>query len=485
MTYSIKNIQKIVPRETIHHEIKEATFPSLVNTLGSYGFNTWAALLSLSLFRQCSPLYDAITRITCESKMIEPFIYKIDSDEYLDKHPVLDLLKKPNYEQTREEFIEQAEQYHKVTGNAYFIVTARNPLLPVAEIFNASPEFVSITGNSPDAPPETYQYSALSDNQVFKPEIIKGQLRYFNFNKTQELLHWKQLDIFKSRSFHYGMSSITPLWLEIEQYLKASNHNLSMLIRGVSSAGIFSTPDKLTMDQRTYLREQLDRFHAGANNAGRTIIVDGGMDFTQTTITNKDMDYERMLERITKRIYSTEKIPLPQVTSDTMTYNNMEVSKLELYDNAVLPLTHSLFSFLQRFLMPRYEKDPNNYLIEYEEGKIPALAVRRFETIKRQKELGIFSVNELRTELKYENAVGGSNIFASGAMSTIPIANVPDATEDLEPLADDFEEEVDVDVSDGEKDSRYLAFLYAGKNMKNSDGTPAFTNEEMKQLWQA
>jgi len=434
-------------------------------------------------------LFDAVTRITDESKKVEPFIYRRKQDDFIDVHPLLELLKKPNLKQTYSEFAEEAHQYQLVTGNSYIIATSKTPTSPVYELFNASPEYISITGSSPDSTPLVYQYTQLShQDSTFHPQEIKGLIRYFTRDGRKEIIHWKKPDLLKSRAVYYGMSPVTPLWLEIEQYLKASNHNLSMLLRGVTSAGIFTAEGRLGNDQRTALREQLDKYHAGANNAGRTIVIDGGMKFEQTSFSNRDMDYEKMQDRVTKNIYKAYKIPLPLIAAETMTYSNREVAKLDLYDNAVLPLAGSFFDKIHQYLMFRYEKDPYNFVIKYEESKVSALAVRRFETLNRQRTLGIFSTNELRTELGFENAIGGSDVYGASG-SGIPIAKVPDGTEDLESLQEDLNESDDIgdvdDADDADSKKSALSFFHAAKSMKNKDGSDAFTIDELQKIWQS
>ena len=478
MSYAFKSLGKIVPHRTIETKSYGSDYTSTINTMINVGMNPYAAYLYLIIFYQCAPIYDAITRITDEAKCIHPYIFDVKKEEYTDQDPLLTLLHKPNMIQTYAEFVEEACQYYKITGNNYFIVTAKNENAEPYEIYNASPEYMTITGSNPVKYPDSYVYSQFSwADGTFRPVEINRQLRYFTQDRTKELIHWKHPNLLKSVSMYYGRSPLSADWLEIQEYIKATNHNLSMLIRGVTSAGIFMVDGRMSADQRAYLREQLDLFHAGANNAGRTIVLEQGQKFEQTTFSNRDMDYEKMQERVTKLLYMTNKIPLPIISAESMTYNNREVANLDLYDNAVMPLIRILFDKLHQYLMPRYrQKDSNNFKLEYEESKVPALAVRRYETLLRQRKLGIFSINELRQEIKYENAVGGSGVYAENG--SFPVAQVPDGSADQEPLTQDFDND-----NDTVEEEKKLSFFHAGKNMKNPDGTNAFSFEELKKIW--
>lgn len=64
----------------------------------------------------------------------------------------------------------------------------------------------------------------------------------------------------------------------------------SFLERGAQPSGIITHPGMMTADQRVSLREQFTERHAGTANAGRTLILDGGLDWKASQISPEDAE---------------------------------------------------------------------------------------------------------------------------------------------------------------------------------------------------
>lgn len=62
----------------------------------------------------------------------------------------------------------------------------------------------------------------------------------------------------------------------------------SFLDKGMAPSGVIESPHVLTADQYDQLRRQMGERHDGANNAGRTLLLDGGMTWKASQISPED-----------------------------------------------------------------------------------------------------------------------------------------------------------------------------------------------------
>ncbi|QQN74820.1 phage portal protein [Croceicoccus sp. YJ47] len=82
----------------------------------------------------------------------------------------------------------------------------------------------------------------------------------------------------------------------------ANRHARQFLANGASPSGVIKHPGAMTAEQRKNLREQFDARHAGAGNAGRALVLDGGLEWQQAQISPEDA------ELLSTRKFGTEEI---------------------------------------------------------------------------------------------------------------------------------------------------------------------------------
>jgi hypothetical protein len=132
------------------------------------------------------------------------------------------------------------------------------------------------------------------------------------------------------------------------------------------------------------------------------------------------MDYAKLDNTASQAIYQRYKIPLPLVTTEATTFNNMSTAIELLYDMAVLPLADTMFAGLSMFLLPRYGLDPAKVQITYNPESINALKQRRLNEIEQRKKIGIETINELREQLPNRDRVQGGDVVLQPA-TLIPV----------------------------------------------------------------
>jgi HK97 family phage portal protein len=405
-----------------------------------------SAFAAIQMYSDSMPFYNAVDMRARHYSQIPIRLFDKVKDEFIDNHPVLDLLKNPNADISGLEFSYSYVSFFDITGNNFILATGRVDRPPL-ELINIPPQNITFGTstkfsilNVPDWIQMTATSSGISD-MFFAEEVREGNqtsIRFYNVGRDRELWHMRLFNPKRNSGNFWGMSRAKPIFLEIQQYLSGNNNNWSILKRGsrMSVAWVNNRGEELTEVQWNRLQEQADKYK-GDTNAGGTPILDG-MDIKDIQSKNTDMQFKELQEAMLSRISVVYGIPLAMLLDKSMTLNNLETSGLLLYDNAVMPLAVYLYDELTRFLLPRY-KDTENLIFKFSESDVPVLRPRVLENAKRQRELNVNTINEIRT------AIGDQPLDEGGDVVFISATLVPagvDLGEDDEPtdsLLDDEE----------------------------------------------
>lgn len=437
-------------------------------------------ILAVSYYTKCSPLYNAVDMIATAIQSISPLVYDKEKEIWIKNHPVLDLLKLPNADITWEEFIYSLVSFYIVTGDAYSIASGK-PETPPKELYCYPSQAVTVLPGK-DGFVQTMQTTLYWGTDLYTRNEINNRFRYYNKQQTAEIWHIKHFNPTTIQGNVYGMSPLNPIYYEINQHQSANRHNLSVLERGVTPSGILSLNPPVDEDIFTRIQQQLDKTHAGAANAGRMMLLNWGLDYKSTTMSNKDMDFLELKKEVTNAIYKNLKIPLALVNTESMTLDNFSQSMIAFYDHAVLPIANRIFSELSNFLMPRYGDNNDNLILSYNVGDITALEPRRNTQLKILNDLGIFTINQLRAECGAEPLQGGNAIY--GQASQIPIATDPN-DQSILPNYDDLPALDNVGGNDeklGAKKTSRAKFTEILRAKVDADGNQLFTEEEINKI---
>jgi HK97 family phage portal protein len=430
-----------------------------------------AARQTINYYCITAPLSDGIDRLTTNISSIPPLIWDKKENLFVENHPLEQLLQNPNFEDTWKEFATAFSTFLLLTGDNYMIANSLD--------MNGEPRQLFIV------PPQTVDRNIGLDNLTLSYNVNYGAepIKY-NLVKTltgdrylatlpngvvSELYHSMVLNPLTAYYKIKGKSPIGSLYYEIEQYIASNIHNLSRLKRGTTLDGVFTYPEKLKDDEYNELKAQVEEYWSGECNAGKPFILEGGLEFQSNPKDNKDMDYDKLDDRLTTKIYNKLRIPLSFISKETMNLANMESSRLRIYHEAVLPWTDHIFADLTKFLMPRY-KNSENLIVWYDKGLISALEPERNEQLQAKQKLGVYTINEIRGMDRAEPIDGGQNVY--GQASEVPIATDP---EDEFTDGDELTQEP-VAPANPQKMAEIL------KLYKDSEDKPLFAEDEINHI---
>lgn len=423
----------------------------------SPGFNgDLMAYEAMRLYRKCTPFYQAVNMRASAGSAV-PVSLLDSSGEIVMAHPLITVLSKPNPMQSWSGFVRSALTSFDVCGEAFFVVTTDSKKTPM-EIYTirANDVTANVDSGSAFGVIESWRWQTNGGSETFylSSDEAGGSYRYINKTGDRELWQWADYNPDAGSGGGRGMSRATPLWLQIQQFIEADNNNYSVLMRGArpSVAWTWQHDQPMTDDQYERWKEQVKAYE-GSQNAGRQVLVDN-LKPEVISVSNRDMEFATNRKTVRSDIFSAYGIPLALVNADSMTMDNLKVSNVLFYDNAVLPVLNDFYSELSALLLPRY-RDAAGYVISYDASSVSALQLRSVDAVYQQSRIGVLTDNELRTQLGYESVLGGDVIYKPS--SSVPVG-----------------EDVNTDDNVEEQRKRFIAHM---REVKNADGGRAFSDE--------
>lgn len=201
----------------------------------------------------------------------------------ISEHRLLNLLNSPNPCIGRSDFFETIYSHKLIGGNAYIQLIKDSNNLPV-ELFALRPDRISIiAGNG--CVPQGYRYEVNGTEKDFRVDRITGRSDILHLKKFHPLNDW------------YGLSSIEAAAYSIDQHNEASAWNQALLQNGARPSGalIVKTGENgegeyLSEEQYVRVKNQMEDVYSGSANAGRPMLLEGGLEWKEMSISPKDMD---------------------------------------------------------------------------------------------------------------------------------------------------------------------------------------------------
>jgi len=256
-----------------------------------------------------------------------------DGDAEVSAHPLLDLLRKPNPGQPGREFGEQLYGFLLVAGNAYVEKVEIDGT--VRELHALRPDRMKAVASS-NGWAEAYDYS------------VNGQ------SVRLPRQHVLQLRLFNPLNDHYGMSPLEAAQRAIDTHNAASAWNKAMLDNSARPSGalVYAAGDgQLTVEQFERLKKELEDSYQGASNAGRPMVLEGGLDWKEMGYSPKDMEYSAAKDGAAREVALAFGVPpmLLGIPGDNTFANFMEANR-SFWRQTVLPMASRMAEAITGFL---------------------------------------------------------------------------------------------------------------------------------------
>ncbi|MEO0412946.1 MAG: phage portal protein [Pseudomonadota bacterium] len=326
----------------------------------------WSYTQSASDALSTNPVVQRCLRLITESAA--SIGWKVYEDgAHLSDHPLVSLLACPNPLSSRSALTEAVISHLLLHGNAYIEKVLDEDASRAVELYVLRPDRVDVKPGA-SGWPERYVYKVGGQSAAFPVDPVSGASR---------ILHLKTHNPLDD---HYGQSALQAAGRALALHSAADGWSKALLENAARPSGALVLKSEsgwptLSEEQFSRLRAQVEENFQGQANAGRPMILEGGLSWQPMGFSPADMDFQATKQAAARDIALAFGVPpmLLGIPGDN-TYANYQEANKALWRLTVLPLLRKLIDALNQWLVhpvgPRLE-------LRLDDMTIPALAEDR------------------------------------------------------------------------------------------------------------
>ena len=320
-----------------------------------------------------------------------PWLLYDERGAEIEVHPLLDLLAHPNPVQDGASFMEAVVVNLMTAGNAYIEAVRPKEGKPPQELYALRPDRMKVVPAASGLP-LGYEYTVGSKVARWAADPLTGESGILHIKHFHPLDDW------------YGMAPLEAAMLSIDQHNAAGAWNQALLNQGARPSGALvyapkDGPSNLTDEQMSRLRDEFSQNYQGRGNAGRPMILEGGLEWKEMSLSPKDMDWLSGRDAAARDIALAFGVPVQLIgIQGAQTYANMQEARLAFYEETVLPLAGRIVAAFDHWLAPHYG---GGVYLDVDCDEVSALTARRDALWDKIERACFLSVNEKREALGY------------------------------------------------------------------------------------
>jgi len=312
--------------------------------LNSMAGDMWSASGFASLAQKGyarNPVVYRCVRMIAEAATRVRFAVR-QGNETLNEHPVLALLAAPNPRQSGSEILEAVYTYLYTGGNAYLDAVLVDG--QVKGLFALRPDRMRVVPGK-NGWPVAYDYTVAGHTS----RLHQHQ------DPIARILH---LSLFHPLDDHYGLAPLEAAKFSLDTHNAAAKWNKSLLDNAARPSGalVYSAAGgNLSKEQFERLKQELEAGFQGAGNAGRPMVLEGGLDWKSMALTPRDMDFIEAKNTAAREIALAFGVPpmLLGIPGDN-TYANYAEANRVFWRQNIVPLVNRVGAMLTRWLAPAF-----------------------------------------------------------------------------------------------------------------------------------
>ncbi|MCP5039092.1 MAG: phage portal protein [Rhodobacteraceae bacterium] len=338
----------------------------------SSGRVAWSPRDTVSLTRTgfvANPVGFRAVKLIAEAAAALPLVLQ-DNERRYEVHPVMDLIRHPNVAQGRAELFEALYGQMLLSGNGYLEAVGAETGIP-GELHVLRSDRMSLIPGA-DGWPVAYEY-----------KVGNRKHRFAAGEDFSPICHIKS---FHPQDDHYGLSPMLAAATAVDVHNSASRWSKSLLDNAARPSGaiVYNGADgqsQLSSDQYDRLLCEMESHHVGARNAGRPMLLEGGLDWKPMGFSPSDMEFQKTKEAAAREIATAFGVPpmLIGIPGDA-TYANYQEANRAFYRLTVVPLVTRVAASVGAWLSGFGGEDVT---LKPDLDQVPALAVERDQQWKR------------------------------------------------------------------------------------------------------
>jgi len=334
-----------------------------------------------------NPVVHRCVKLVAEAAASVPWILR-DGAMEPERHPLLDLVRRPNPREDGGSFLESLFGHLLVAGNAYAEAVCVGGV--PRELYVLRPDRMRVVPGS-DGWPAAYDYTVGGRTVRLARE---------GGCPVDPVLH---LRLFNPVDDHYGLSPMQAAAGAVDIHNAASAWNKALLDNAARPSGalVYRGPDGIgqTDAQFERLKSELEQQFQGHENAGRPLLLDGGLEWRPLSLSPKDMDFVEAKAAAAREIALAFGVPpmLLGLPGDN-TYANFAEANRSFWRQTVIPLAQRAAASFAHWLGPAFGRDLH---FEIDLDRIDALACEREALWRRVSAADFLSDDEKREAVGY------------------------------------------------------------------------------------
>ncbi|MEM9393240.1 MAG: phage portal protein [Pseudomonadota bacterium] len=310
-----------------------------------------------------NPVGFRVVKMIAEAAAALPLTFQ-DTKRRYEEHPWISLTSRPNGGQSRAELLEALYGQLLLSGDSYVEAVFADAELP-AELHVLRSDRVRIVPG-PDGWPVAYEYSVGANKHLYNVEAGRTPICH--------------IKAFHPQDDHYGFAPMQAAAAALDVHSAATRWSKALLDNAARPSGalVYRGADgegSLSPEQHLRLVEEVETFHQGARNAGRPMLLEGGLDWKPMGFSPTDMEFQKTKDCAAREIALAFGVPpmLLGIPGDA-TYANYQEANRAFYRLTVLPLAQKVTAALGHWLS---EISGDELAISPDLDKIPALSAER------------------------------------------------------------------------------------------------------------
>ena len=295
-------------------------------------------------------------------------------------HPLLLLLARPNAATTAYRMVESTVQDFCIFGNAYWLkVREPNNL----QLVRVPPKQVTPSGA---LAPTAYVWTLPNAQTVTLAPA--------------DVVHFRMYDPENPAA---GLSPLESLRRMLAEDTASATYRGWFWSNAARLAGVIQRPKdapRWTKDQRQEFREDWRELYEGVANAGKTPVLEDGMQYQAITSTARDAQLVESRKLTREEVTAAYHVPLPMVgILDHATFSNIREQHKQLYQDCLGPLLRMIEDELQDGLLQDFVDVENIYLEFNIAEKLKGSFEEQASALQVLTGAPVMSVNESRARL--------------------------------------------------------------------------------------
>lgn len=333
--------------------------------------------------------YQAINKIAEAVASVHWVAFRGETE--VTQSPALDLINNPNPMQSGRDFIEAKIGYLMISGNSYDerIMVSNQP----RELYTHRPDRMKVVPG-PNGTPKAYIYE-VNSRRVTWPVDENG---------NSDIRHMK---LFNPLNDWYGQAPVEAAAYAIDQHNEAMKWVQALLQNSARPSGALVSGEGLTDEQYNRLKAQMEGQYQGGGNAGRPMLLEGGLDWKEMGLSPTDMGIVEAKHSAARDICLAFGVP-PQLLGipGDNTYSNYSEARLSFWEDTIVPLVDRLAQEFTAFI-----GEPFGVEIRADMDQIPAIVDKRRTLWEMVNASTVLTINEKREAMGYDPIDGGDQVF--------------------------------------------------------------------------